>query len=113
MSGQRSADSEGAAESVAAGCCLSESPSRSSRNKRKSSQPDLDGLACFTWGRGEDGQLGLGGMCMLFYVMYMQICICARMYMRPFAIVNAKYHCVAAEIEVQCYIEGAGGFVTD
>ena len=22
--------------------------------------PDLDGLAVFTWGRGEDGQLGLG-----------------------------------------------------
>jgi hypothetical protein len=56
MSGQRSADSEGTAESVAAGCSLRELP----RIKREL-RPDLDGpLAVFTWGRGEDGQLGLG-----------------------------------------------------
>lgn len=56
MSGQRSADSEGTAESVAAGCSLRELP-----RIKKELRPDLDGpLAVFTWGRGEDGQLGLG-----------------------------------------------------
>ena len=58
MSGQRSADSSGGvgtSESVAAGCSLSE---RLRPKIRKS--PDLEGLAVFTWGRGEDGQLGLG-----------------------------------------------------
>ena len=57
MSGQRSDSSGGAgtAESAAAGCSLSE---RLRPKIRKS--PDLEGLACFTWGRGEDGQLGLG-----------------------------------------------------
>jgi hypothetical protein len=56
MSGQRSADSEGTAESVAAGCSLREVP-----RSRTELRPDLDGpLAVFTWGRGEDGQLGLG-----------------------------------------------------
>jgi alpha-tubulin suppressor-like RCC1 family protein len=56
MSGQRSADSEGTAESVAAGCNLRELP-----RIKKELRPDLDGpLAVFTWGRGEDGQLGLG-----------------------------------------------------
>jgi alpha-tubulin suppressor-like RCC1 family protein len=55
MSGQRSANSEGAAESVAAGCNMRELP-----RIKKDTRPDLDGLAVFTWGRGEDGQLGLG-----------------------------------------------------
>jgi hypothetical protein len=56
MSGQRSADSEGTAESVAAGCSLREVP-----RSRTELRPELDGpLAVFTWGRGEDGQLGLG-----------------------------------------------------
>lgn len=54
MSGQRSCNSEGTAESVAAGCSLREGRP-SSRNR-----PTVDGLAVFTWGRGEDGQLGLG-----------------------------------------------------
>jgi len=54
MSGQRSA-AEGSAESVAAGCSIRELP-----RIRKETRPDLDGLAVFTWGRGEDGQLGLG-----------------------------------------------------
>lgn len=61
MSGQRSSNSEGTAESVAAGCSLREGPS-----KKKSSlvpaylHATVLGLAVFTWGRGEDGQLGLG-----------------------------------------------------
>jgi hypothetical protein len=58
MSGQRSDSSGGArtAESAATGCSLSE---RLRPKIRKS--PDLEGLAVFTFGRGEDGQLGLGG----------------------------------------------------
>lgn len=49
MSGQRSADSEGTAESVAAGCSIRELP-------RKRDIERLDShLLCFTWGRGEDG----------------------------------------------------------
>lgn len=57
MSGQVSDSSGGAgtSESAAAGCSLSE---RLRPKVRKS--PDLEGLAVFTWGRGEDGQLGLG-----------------------------------------------------
>ena len=55
MSGQRSAGSEGTAESVAAGCSLREEP----RRKREGVSTD-GGLAVFCWGRGEDGQLGLG-----------------------------------------------------
>ena len=42
-------------ESSSPGCSLSE---RLRPRIRKS--PDLEGLAVFTWGRGEDGQLGLG-----------------------------------------------------
>lgn len=54
-SGQVSSAAEGSAESVAApGCCLRELPSSRKRHL------DVDGLAVFTWGRGEDGQLGLG-----------------------------------------------------
>ena len=64
MSGQRSADDEGTAESVAAGCVLRETRStRSSNNHGGGANHNLaarDGLAVFTWGRGEDGQLGLG-----------------------------------------------------
>mmetsp|Transcript_14285 Transcript_14285/g.39698 ORF Transcript_14285/g.39698 Transcript_14285/m.39698 type:complete len:660 (+) Transcript_14285:305-2284(+) len=71
MSGQRSADSEGTAASVAPGCSLRETKS----NKRKNSNPpwfyrsstntnnNSPGCfqyAVFSWGRGEDGQLGLG-----------------------------------------------------
>ena len=57
MSGQVSDSSGGAgtSESAATGCSLSE---RLRPKVRKS--PDLEGLAVFTWGRGEDGQLGLG-----------------------------------------------------
>ena len=58
MSGQRSSNSEGTAESVAAGCSLREGPP--SRTGIGSRPLDQDGLAVFTWGRGEDGQLGLG-----------------------------------------------------
>jgi alpha-tubulin suppressor-like RCC1 family protein len=65
MSGsqQRSSDvGAGTAESVAAGCSLSERYLRPKIHQRKSSSTnmDLEGLAVFTWGRGEDGQLGLG-----------------------------------------------------
>mmetsp|Transcript_35801 Transcript_35801/g.55083 ORF Transcript_35801/g.55083 Transcript_35801/m.55083 type:complete len:595 (+) Transcript_35801:211-1995(+) len=60
MSGQRSSSSGGTAESVAAGCSLREGggprhSSSSSFNKDRD-----DGLAVFSWGRGEDGQLGIG-----------------------------------------------------
>lgn len=57
MSGQRSADSEGA--SVAAGCALNESPRVIHRPAEEVIAGD-DNLALFSWGRGEDGQLGLG-----------------------------------------------------
>jgi Regulator of chromosome condensation (RCC1) repeat len=90
MSGQGSADSEGVAESVAAGCSIRELPSRrggggggdshnnnnNNNNMNRSggrnfmmgiggssmleSSHQQDGLAVFSWGRGEDGQLGLG-----------------------------------------------------
>jgi hypothetical protein len=61
MSGQRSGGSEGTAESVAAGCSQREGPpSRSSRSSGGGRPLDQDGLAVFTFGRGEDGQLGLG-----------------------------------------------------
>jgi RCC1 and BTB domain-containing protein len=75
MSGQRSADSEGAAESVAAGCNMRETPRNRDRRHNEvitassylrtyegfTSLAGTDGgLAVFTWGRGEDGQLGLG-----------------------------------------------------
>lgn len=81
MSGQRSADSE---ESVAAGCALQESPARrrgggaSLMHSHNSHHQNNNGLVMmrmmtgtssgstaddnllFAWGRGEDGQLGLG-----------------------------------------------------
>ena len=63
----------GTSESASAGCSLSEqrmmrpssTTSVASTNHHKNifarrTLPDLDGLAVFTWGRGEDGQLGLG-----------------------------------------------------
>lgn len=58
MSGQSSADTAGTAESVAAGCSLRELPRKRDLSQRQAH--DLDSLLCFTWGRGEDGQLGLG-----------------------------------------------------
>jgi len=73
MSGQRSSSSGGAAESVAAGCSLRESPARPTFVPSPVSAGGLYGsrgrgafghddgsLAVFMWGRGEDGQLGLG-----------------------------------------------------
>eukprot|EP00980_Cylindrotheca_fusiformis_P015257 scaffold4243_cov126-Cylindrotheca_fusiformis.AAC.3 len=55
MSGEYSDGGARTAESSSAGCSLSE---RLRPKIRKA--PDLEGLAVFTWGRGEDGQLGLG-----------------------------------------------------
>lgn len=60
--GQRSSSSGGSAESVAAGCSLRELRPKS-RQQRQSSGSDMEGLAVFTFGRGEDGQLGLGDTC--------------------------------------------------
>mmetsp|Transcript_21486 Transcript_21486/g.30089 ORF Transcript_21486/g.30089 Transcript_21486/m.30089 type:complete len:607 (+) Transcript_21486:80-1900(+) len=69
MSGQRSSSSGGAAASVAAGCSLRESrPLESFRGNGNAGSgsysgigiSDRLGLAVFSWGRGEDGQLGLG-----------------------------------------------------
>jgi len=60
MSGQRSANDEGIAESVAAGCAMRETPSNRPSNSEMMARHNVDGLAVFTWGRGEDGQLGLG-----------------------------------------------------
>lgn len=68
MSGQRSADDEG---TMAGGCSMREGPPERSRvtmqqqhscsNATGSQLHHSDaGLAVFTWGRGEDGQLGLG-----------------------------------------------------
>mmetsp|Transcript_15912 Transcript_15912/g.25810 ORF Transcript_15912/g.25810 Transcript_15912/m.25810 type:complete len:606 (+) Transcript_15912:105-1922(+) len=63
----RSVPGAGTSESAAAGCSLSERlrPStikgRSGLNvANPSARTELDALAVFTWGRGEDGQLGLG-----------------------------------------------------
>jgi alpha-tubulin suppressor-like RCC1 family protein len=53
----------GTSESASnAGCSLSERNRPNSRRTNTASPtgPELDGLICFTWGRGEDGQLGLG-----------------------------------------------------
>lgn len=53
----------GTSESASAGCSLSERiepPTTSSFSPNRRTHPDVDGLAVFTWGRGEDGQLGLG-----------------------------------------------------
>ena len=50
----------GTSESASAGCSLSERVRPSSSAIIRRTVPDLDGLAVFTWGRGEDGQLGLG-----------------------------------------------------
>jgi Regulator of chromosome condensation (RCC1) repeat len=67
MSGQRSADDGDVGSSgMAGGCAMREGDTGD--NRRRSFQlPALthhnhhnDGLAVFTWGRGEDGQLGLG-----------------------------------------------------
>ena len=55
-SSSRSDVGAGTAESAATGCSLSERL-RPKVALRKSSE---DGLAVFCWGRGEDGQLGLG-----------------------------------------------------
>lgn len=57
--GQRSSSSGGSAESVAAGCSLRELRPKPQR----SGQSEMEGLAVFTFGRGEDGQLGLGDTC--------------------------------------------------
>jgi len=58
-SGQRSSNSEGTAESVAAGCSLREVPSRKRELLRTSDYDDRN-LLCFTWGRGEDGYVFVG-----------------------------------------------------
>jgi alpha-tubulin suppressor-like RCC1 family protein len=73
MSGQRTSSIGGAAESVAAGCVLRELRPKSRRsgsshlnygngssNNSTALWGEDAGLAVFTWGRGEDGQLGLG-----------------------------------------------------
>jgi alpha-tubulin suppressor-like RCC1 family protein len=56
MSGQRSSSGGGAAASVAAGCALREIAQRPNSSLKRHDE----GLAVFSWGRGEDGQLGLG-----------------------------------------------------
>jgi hypothetical protein len=48
----------GTSESASAGCSLSERLRPKSRSA--AGRSDLEGLLVFTWGRGEDGQLGLG-----------------------------------------------------
>lgn len=62
--GQRTQSSGGAAASVAAGCGVREigHPRTSPRIHND------DGLAVFSWGRGEDGQLGLGDTRYVFCV---------------------------------------------
>jgi alpha-tubulin suppressor-like RCC1 family protein len=65
----RSVPGAGTSESASAGCSLSERlrPASSSntagakgRSIANSLSREVDGLAVMTWGRGEDGQLGLG-----------------------------------------------------
>lgn len=55
----RSVTGAGTSESASAGCSLSERLRPKTRTN-VASRSDLEGLAVFTWGRGEDGQLGLG-----------------------------------------------------
>lgn len=57
--------SSGTAEAVAAGCSLRELRPRSQRHRSSNNAAGPtseipEGLAVFSWGRGEDGQLGLG-----------------------------------------------------
>jgi alpha-tubulin suppressor-like RCC1 family protein len=59
MSGERTQSSGGGAASVAAGCGVREVSIRPSKVLPTRLHHD-DGLAVFSWGRGEDGQLGLG-----------------------------------------------------
>jgi alpha-tubulin suppressor-like RCC1 family protein len=59
MSGERTQSSGGGAASVAAGCGVREVSIRPSKALPTRLHHD-DGLAVFSWGRGEDGQLGLG-----------------------------------------------------
>jgi hypothetical protein len=54
--GQRTQSSGGDAASVAAGCGVREI----SHRRKPPPTPSEDGLTVFSWGRGEDGQLGLG-----------------------------------------------------
>lgn len=61
--GQRSSSSGGSAESVAAGCSLRELRPKSRQRRQASGSSEMEGLAVFTFGRGEDGQLGLGDTC--------------------------------------------------
>ena len=79
MSGQRSSSHGGSAASVAAGCTVSESSISAAASgavfgplhtRPEAQWPGgdlsmgnfyvLGGLAVFSWGRGEDGQLGIG-----------------------------------------------------
>ena len=71
MSGQRTSCGGGEAYSVAAGCSLRETSSSSQRSSSRGITsmfltPNFNlsgndnGLAVFSWGRGEDGQLGIG-----------------------------------------------------
>lgn len=53
MSGQRSSSSGGTAASVAAGCSM-----RENSRVTHAASFGAGGLAVFSWGRGEDGQLG-------------------------------------------------------
>ncbi|KAG7338173.1 regulator of chromosome condensation RCC1 repeat protein [Nitzschia inconspicua] len=59
----RSLTGVGTSESASAsGCAMSERvrPEINKRTTSHASHSEMDGLAVFTWGRGEDGQLGLG-----------------------------------------------------
>lgn len=64
MSGQRTSCGGGEAYSVAAGCSLRETSSQHRSSSRTAPNFSLsrndNGLAVFSWGRGEDGQLGIG-----------------------------------------------------
>jgi len=64
MSGQRTSCGGGEAYSVAAGCSLRETSSQHRSSSRTAPSFSLsrndNGLAVFSWGRGEDGQLGIG-----------------------------------------------------
>ena len=67
MSGQRSADDGDVGSGMAGGCSMREGGADTDALGRWSHPPSVvhhpqvsDGLAVFTWGRCEDGQLGLG-----------------------------------------------------
>ena len=72
--GQRTQSSGGDAASVAAGCGVREI----GHPRRPPHTPSDDGLIVFSWGRGEDGQLGLGDTRYVQQLLLLSEVVCLR-----------------------------------